>query len=69
MADVKTKITVTLTEGNIKEAIAAWLNDQPTIGSVAIWEPDDVEISVIEEWRGNGTQEYKAYVTRIEARK
>jgi hypothetical protein len=69
MADAKLKITVTLTDENVKEAVADWLNHQGAIGDMAHWTPQDVTVGATMEWRGNGVQETQVAVAKIEARK
>lgn len=66
----KVGITVTLTDANIKEAVAQWLNQQGAIGELAFWQPDDVTISTEEYTAGSYPRdEYTAHRAKIEARK
>jgi hypothetical protein len=69
MTTTSVKITITLTNDNVKEAVADWMNQQGAIGELAFWVPEDVIVGAEMQWRGYGTQESQVAVAKIEARK
>ena len=59
------KITVELTEQDVQEAVAAWMNNQPEFNATKHWEPRHVSIRATMEWRGNGGNETQVAVAKI----
>lgn len=63
MGERKRKITIELTERDVQEAVAAWLNEQPPFADH--WSPEDVKLSAKKEWRGNGMAEKEVWIPTV----
>ena len=49
------KLTISLTEANVRDAIALWLNQNATAG--ATWSADKVQLNINKRSEGYGTAE------------
>jgi hypothetical protein len=65
--DRKLSVTITLTEADIKDAVAYWLNNQPPWQDY--WEAKDVHVSASMKWVGNGVNESQMPKAKIEVHK
>lgn len=67
MGGIRRKVTVALSQSDIKEAIAAWLNAQPPFDD--FWKPEDISISAEIRRVGYGMQEHQVAEPVIAAEK
>lgn len=63
----KRKISVTLSDDDIKEAVVMWLNQTPPFDHC--WSIGDITISTEQEWVGNGMTEHRAFKAVVKAEK
>ena len=66
MADVKSKITVTLSDDDLKEAVADWLN-QNLATALTFWDAKNVTVSATMQSVGHGMSECQAPVVKVVA--
>ena len=66
MADIKSKITVTLSDDDLKEAVADWLN-QNLATALTFWDAKNVTVSATMQSVGHGMSERVSPVVTVVA--